>query len=227
MTPSNLDRDNHCHWGERRRKPLCRRVTSSDMYLNWKGSHRRAATLSAALSSRMEPTCRRGFISFSPELTARVNGVLRTHERDTRMAVGMRQHRPYSSILGWIRVDQIPGNAVLWNTTRLPTVSGAIHSSSALSAGQCNSIGVLGLRRERAEHARGLCYTSLTNNALPGWTANLDANFGMEGAFGPMIGSDFPILREEFHDSATPAADRTILMSDWIPRHFDVHQQRR
>lgn len=163
---------------------------------------------------------------YSPELTARVNGVLGEMSNRMKMHAGKPAQRSNSSILGWIEVSHVSGPIVQRNIARLSGTAGTISSSVALSSGQCNSVGILGLRRERCSLARGFCYTRHDFTAIGGWVHHINANFQMAEDFEPMIGQDLPAIRTQRHTCASSIADRATLTSEWIRRNFLISNKR-
>ncbi|KAI4490367.1 hypothetical protein M0802_010638 [Mischocyttarus mexicanus] len=169
--------------------------------------------------------CMAGRLRISSDFNARVSGTLKRMEDQYRMTVGIPTNASNSAALGWIRVEALPGLSATRNTTRLSTVMGSIRSPIALGSSQTNIVGVFGLKRERTNGARGLCYTAPNGNAPVNWNETINNNFAMVGPFAQTVGFNLGSLRESQHCNASPVGNRGDIITSWTRRNFVIEKK--
>jgi hypothetical protein len=163
-----------------------------------------------------------GRLRWSPELVARVSGTLKRLDGKYRCVIGRPRHGTNSAALGWTVVDAVPTPT----EDRLVSVNSPVYCSVALGQAQCNIAGMMALKRERTVTAMGLSYVSAARAAIAGWADTINANFLMRAPYGPMAGSDLPVLRNRMHVNTAPAGDRGLALTTWIRTHFHVKRDR-
>ncbi|CAK9813880.1 hypothetical protein ANTPLA_LOCUS8021, partial [Anthophora plagiata] len=159
-------------------------------------------------------------VQWSPELVARVSGTLKSMDTKYKMHFGKPVHGHNTFALGWIVVELVGGGTIERNSARLSTYSGRIDSSAALGSSQAYAAFTLGLRKERTDQARGLCYTTTGGAVLPGWSGTINSNFEMIEPYSPTIGNDMPLLRHALHTSESPTGDRGTVLTSWLRRNY-------
>ena len=165
-------------------------------------------------------------LKWCPELVARVSGTLKTMDSKFKMSVGVPGHGTNTALLGWTLVreaGQTPGQR---NANRIVKYSGVVLSSAAFGSSQSNQVQTFAMRRQRSDHARGLCYTRANLTALDGWPQTINSNFQMVAPFLPTIGVDLAELRTVKHSSVTSAGPRDDIITVWTRRNYLVKKDK-
>lgn len=158
-----------------------------------------------------------GRIAHSPELMARVNGVLASKSERFTMVTGVDFLTTNSASVVIAKVvTPVHSREILANKPPY------IQSPESFGSAIANKANYFQYKRLRTSTAPGFCMTRANGTQIPGWTATINENYNMQGNYQAVIGVDYAFLRTDRFHEASLSGEVTLTIRNWVRRHFLV-----